>query len=190
MARHATAPADDRGTPCGIHAHALSNDAPKTLRKLANKADLNFSGNLHWTEVAFLVLAILVQLCVVAGLQQWLQRAGWSPLNQSILIGTLVGITIAVFYRLPFVARSLGRERARRAINAWTQAGLCPACGHGIALDLAKGDIAPDGDGCAACPQCHAQWNAARFDAAIETHRKDWRREWEEAQHDRQPESV
>lgn len=190
MARREDELTDDRGTPCAIHAHALPKDAPKALRKLASKAELNFSGNLHWTETAFLVLTISVQLVVVYGLQQWMQRAGWSPLNQSLLIGALVGVSIAVFYRLPFVARSLRRERARRAIEAWSGFGLCPACGHDIALDLEKNELTPAEDGCATCPQCHAAWKAERFDAAIETHRKDWRREWEDSRQSSQPDSA
>lgn len=190
MARHAAEPADDRGTPCGIYAQALPKDAPKVLHKLANKADLNFSGDLHWTEVAFLVSGIVFQILVGFGLQQWMQNAGWTRTNQSLVLGLLFGLTIALFYRIPFVARSVKRERTHRAIVAWASNGLCPACGYDIALDVTKGDLSPDDDGFAACPQCHAQWKAVRFDAAIETHRKDWHREWEEAQQSRQTESV
>jgi hypothetical protein len=175
-------PTDDRGQPITLHAHDLPRKAPKHLRKLASNTEPSFSGDLHWTEVASLVLVMMVQLGVVYTLQQWMQRTGWSPLNQSILIGTLMGVSIAVFYRIPFVARSLGRQRARRAIDAWAQAGLCPACGHDLALDLHKGDAKPDDDGIAACPQCHAQWQAARFNAAVEAHAGDWRRQWEESQ--------
>lgn len=182
MARRGDELTDDCGTPCAIHAHALPKDAPKALRKLASKAEPNFSGDLHWTEIAFLVLTIVVQLGVVYGLQQWMQRAGWSPLKQSILIGALVGISIAVFYRRPFVARSLRRERARRAIEAWIGFGLCPACGHDIALDLEKNELTPSEDGCAICPQCHATWKAERFKTAIQAHAGDWRRQWQESQ--------
>lgn len=179
--------ADDHGQPVTLHAHDLPNDAPKALRKLAKKSELNFSGNLHWTEVAILIGGIILQLFVGFGLQQWMQNAGWSRTNQSIVLGLLLGLTIAAFYHIPFVARSVMRERARRAINAWAQAGLCPACGYDLALDLHKNDVIPDNDGIATCPKCHAHWQAERFNAAIETHAKDWRRQWQESRKPHQP---
>lgn len=178
----ATQPTDDRGRAVTLQALDLPKKPSKRLRKLSGEISLGNSQNMHWSAFfAFLLIAIGPGLILVV-----VQAVSSQPVLpdwywHAVMLA--IGLLIACAYRwVPFVANARARETNRRAINAWAQAGLCPACGHDLALDLHKNDVPQDDDGMATCPECGAQWRAARFEAAIKTHAGDWRRQWQESQ--------
>lgn len=183
-------PTDDRGVAVTLQAFDLPRKPPKRLRELAGEISLGNSQNMHWSVFyGFVLLAIgppliLVFIQVVSS-QSVLPNWYW---HAAILT---IGLMIAVSFRwVPFVANSRARETNRRAVTTWAQAGLCPACGHDLALDLHKGDATPDEDGIATCPQCHAHWEASRFEVGIRAHAGDWRRQWYEAQESRRGDAA
>ncbi|MEQ9096790.1 MAG: hypothetical protein RIE32_11065 [Phycisphaerales bacterium] len=180
--QEATQPTDDRGRAVTLQALDLPKKPSKRLRKLSGEISLGNSQNMHWSAFfAFLLIAIGPGLILVV-----IQAVSSQPVLPDWywhVVMLAIGLFIACAYRwVPFVANARARETNRRAIHAWAQAGLCPACGHDLALDLHKNDVPQDDDGMATCPECGAQWRAARFEAAINTHAGDWRRQWQESQ--------
>lgn len=180
---------DDRGHPCALHVLNLPRRPAKHLRKLRNTASLHNSKNMYWTEIYGFVLTAFVPFGLFAVMQNLGPSTAGGVWTQGLLIG-MVSLALVMFWNwIPIVATSRKRETARRAIAAWSEFGLCPACGHDIALDLESGTLTPSEDGHATCLECRAQWKTARFDVSIEAHRADWRREWEESPHPRQPDT-
>lgn len=174
-------PTDDRGQAVSLHALDLPDKPPKHLRKLSEKIALDYSKDLHWTWVlGYFAMGFgpLLFLILWGHATQQTSPANWQVY---LAIACFAVVTFVAFRWVPLFANSRARETNRRATNAWTEAGLCPACGHDLALDLHTGDAKPEDDGIAPCPACHAQWHAARFRAAIEAHAGDWRRQWKES---------
>lgn len=183
-------PTDDRGNAVTLQAFDLPRKPPKRLRKLEGEISLGNSRNMHWSVFYGLLLISIGPLLVLLFVQ--------AVSSQSVLPNwywhaavLAIGLTIAISFRwVPFVANSRACETNRRAITTWAQAGLCPACGHDLALDLHKGDATADEDGIATCPQCQAHWEASRFEVAIRAHAGDWRRQWQESRQARQADTA
>jgi|GEM_PF-4725420 len=180
MSKTRVQPTDDHGATVALQAFNLPRKSPKKLRKLRNSICLFDSNDIHWT-VAVGMISIwavpVVALTITDQLTPDRHLPEWALYVAMVVTATIV---IGSWRFVPFVAGPQQRELNRRAIDAWAGTGLCPACGYDLALDLHNGDATPDNDDTASCPQCHAKWQAARFEAAIKTRSGDWRQQWRE----------
>lgn len=183
-------PTDDRGRAVKLHPFTLTRAAPRRLRQLSGSISLFDTKDIHWSVVVAFISILAVPVVVLSIIDQLTPDSRLADWAFPVSMG-LTGLAVICSWNLvPFVAKSRQRELNRRAITTWAQAGLCPACGHDLALDLHMGDATPDEDGIATCPQCHAHWEASRFEAAIRSHAGDWRRQWQESQQARQADTA
>lgn len=183
-------PTDDRGSVVTLHPFNLPRKAPRRLRKLSGGISLFDSKNIHWTVVLAFISVWALPIVVLTIIDQRVPDSSLPDWAFHVAMGGTALAIVCSWKLVPFIAKSRQRELNRRAIEAWSKAGLCPACGHDLALDVHNGETKPDPNGIAACPKCRAQWQAARFGPAIDAHAGDWRRKWQESQQSRQTDAA